>query len=184
MGMNRETIRSLLLWLLVASAVSLVVLYTAFVYSSMRAGPAHLISCMEVNVRMSAWTCEQVLRHATFSKEHLAELNRSAGARFPISMGDTRKAEEILALFLDKGVDINAPDERLNGWTALHGAAISREPKEVALLLKYGAKVDVRDTHGRTPLELARLVQTKRQDDSQLAETIRLLETAQNKPRS
>lgn len=179
MGMNREAIRSLLLRFSMASVIVVAGIYAAFVHSTIRSSPEHLISCMELNVRWSAWTCEQVLRYAPFADDHLHDLNRSAGARFPLSIRDARKAEEILALFLSKGVDINAHDERLKGWTALHGAAISHQSKDVALLLKVGAKVNVRDADGRTPLDLARLVQEKRPDNSQIAEIIRLLEAAQ-----
>lgn len=86
--------------------------------------------------------------------------------------------------FLTKGVDINAPDERMKKWTALHAAAISGKPGEAALLLKLGARIDVRDADGKTPLDLARLPQEKHPHNSKTAETIRLLEDAQSKPGS
>lgn len=183
MGVNRR-IRSLAYWFSIIAVIAALAFYTAYVYSTVRSSPSHLISCMEVNVRWSAWTCEQVLRHASFSKSDVIELNRSAGARLPVSIADARKAEEMLALFLAKGVDINAPDERLKKWTALHAAAISGEPGEAALLLKLGASTEVRDADGKTPLDLARLSHAKQPDISKAAETIRLLEQAQSRPGS
>lgn len=180
MGVNRRT-RSLAYWFSIFAVIAVLTFYAAYLYSTARSSPSHLISCMEVNVRWSAWTCEQVLRYASFSKGELIELNRSAGARLPVSIADAQKAEEMLVLFLAKGVDINAPDERLKRWTALHAAAISGEPGETALLLKLGAKIDIRDADGKTPLDLARLAQEKQPDNSRAAETTRLLEKAQFK---
>lgn len=180
MGVNRRT-RLLAYWFLTIAVIAALAFYAAYLYSTVRSSPSYLISCMEVNVRWSAWTCEQVLRHASFSRGDVIELNRSAGARLPVSIADTQKAEEMLALFLAKGVDINAPDERLKKWTALHAAANSGEPRETALLLKLGARTDVRDADGKTPLDLARLAQEKHPNNSRTAETLRLLEQAQFK---
>ena len=68
---------------------------------------------------------------------------------------------EIIKMLLDRGMDINAANEQ--GLTALHGAVQRGQgvgngsgEKIIALLAERGAKLDVKDKKGRTPLELAR----------------------------
>ncbi len=61
-------------------------------------------------------------------------------------------AVETMALLLEHGADINAATEA--GQTALH-AAIGRGDQLVAFLAKRGARLDVKDSSGRTPLDIA-----------------------------
>jgi ankyrin repeat protein len=58
-----------------------------------------------------------------------------------------------IRLCLDAGVDINATDGR--GQTALHGAALKGYDQVVQFLADHGAKVDVKDRRGFTPLDAA-----------------------------
>jgi hypothetical protein len=58
--------------------------------------------------------------------------------------------EDTVQLMLDLGMDINARDYK--GEVCLHDAVRSGIVDVVQLLLRNGAKVDVIDKYGRTPL--------------------------------
>ena len=52
------------------------------------------------------------------------------------------------------------------------------------MLLKHGARTDLRDKSGMTPLDFARRILKKRPGDPSAAEMVRLLEAANRKPAS
>jgi ankyrin repeat protein len=58
-----------------------------------------------------------------------------------------------IKLCLDAGADVNAADNQ--GQTALHGAAQKGWDQVVQFLVDHGAKLDVKDKKGRTPLDAA-----------------------------
>ena len=58
-----------------------------------------------------------------------------------------------LQLFLDRGLDLNAPDN--NGRTALHGAALQGYNDVIKFLAAKGAAFDAKDNKGFTPLDVA-----------------------------
>ncbi len=58
-----------------------------------------------------------------------------------------------LKLCLDAGADVNATDRQ--GDTALHGAAQKGYDQVVQFLVDHGAKLDIKDKKGRTPLDAA-----------------------------
>jgi ankyrin repeat protein len=60
---------------------------------------------------------------------------------------------EAIGLLLETGVDINATTAQ--GQTALHGAALWGKDKVVEYLVAKGAKLDVKDRRGFTPLDAA-----------------------------
>jgi ankyrin repeat protein len=68
-----------------------------------------------------------------------------------------KKTEEqaigAIKLCLDAGADVNAVDGQ--GDTALHGAAQKGYDQVVQFLADHGAKLDVKDKKGRTPLDAA-----------------------------
>jgi ankyrin repeat protein len=67
---------------------------------------------------------------------------------------EQRPALEAVRLILELGFDdINAVNER--GQTALHGAAYNGSNSMVQLLVDHGARLDVADTSGKTPLAVA-----------------------------
>lgn len=181
MGVNNKKLRSWLYWIGLAGVIGIFSVYAAIVRSMINDSPVSLLACMDVDAHWRAWTCEQVLRHASLTEEHVRQLNQEAGIRFPLSMNDPKHAEEMFALFLARGVDINSSDQQTKGWTALHGVAIGESPEKVVILLKHAARVDVRDEDGRTPLDLARIAQQSHPANPHIAETIRLLEEAQKK---
>ncbi|HSR05584.1 MAG TPA: ankyrin repeat domain-containing protein, partial [Bryobacteraceae bacterium] len=63
------------------------------------------------------------------------------------------EAVETITLLLDAGVDVNAADGA--GRTALHGAAMWGLDQVVKFLAERGAKLDVKDKRGFTPLDAA-----------------------------
>jgi ankyrin repeat protein len=96
-------------------------------------------------------------------------------------MKDDRDSEEMFALFLARGVDINAGDPRAKNWTALHTVASEGNVARARLLLKHGARTDVRDQDGRTPLDIARSMLQKHPADPASAEMVQLLEVVERK---
>lgn len=58
-----------------------------------------------------------------------------------------------IKLYLDAGVDVNTGDNQ--GDTALHGAAQKGWDQVVQFLVDHGAKLDVKDKKGHTPLDAA-----------------------------
>jgi len=63
-----------------------------------------------------------------------------------------KTAIEAIRLCLDNGADINGADA--NGQTALH-LAVTQADSIVSYLAERGARLDVKDRQGRTPLDLA-----------------------------
>lgn len=64
------------------------------------------------------------------------------------------EAIEAIKLSLAAGVDVNAVDSR--GQTALHGAAFQGFDDVVQFLAAHGAKLDIKDKQGKTPLDSAK----------------------------
>jgi ankyrin repeat protein len=62
-------------------------------------------------------------------------------------------AIEAIKLCLDAGIDINAVDS--SGRTAMYGAALEGFDQVVQFLADHGAKLDAKDSRGRTPLDAA-----------------------------
>ena len=60
---------------------------------------------------------------------------------------------EAIKICLDAGTDIDAVES--NGRTALHGAALKGYDQVVRFLAERGAKLDVKDSRGFTPLDAA-----------------------------
>lgn len=60
----------------------------------------------------------------------------------------------VVEQILDMGADISATDRDLN--TALHRAARGYSPDMAKLLLERGARLDMKNVDGKTPLDLAR----------------------------
>jgi uncharacterized protein len=78
------------------------------------------------------------------------------GTKEEDTIGRKKTEKEVvdsIDLCLKTGVDINAVDSR--GQTALHGAAQKGWDQVVQYLVDHGAKVDVKDKKGLTPLDAA-----------------------------
>ena len=71
---------------------------------------------------------------------------------------EKRRAVEASKLLVEKGADVNAVGEF--GYTALHGAAYNGEDEVIQFLVDNGAKMDMMDDYGQTPLSIAENVIT------------------------
>ncbi len=72
------------------------------------------------------------------------------------STGRHKTQEDAIAalqIFLDRGLDVNAPDN--SGRTALHGAALQGYDDVIEFLASKGAVFDAKDNKGFTPLDVA-----------------------------
>ena len=65
---------------------------------------------------------------------------------------------EVTKLLVGLGADVNSAGE--HGWTALHGAAYKGVDSVVRFLVEKGAKMEVFDEYGQTPLSIANAVIT------------------------
>jgi ankyrin repeat protein len=74
-------------------------------------------------------------------------------AEYNVKTGTEHDAEECVRLCLDRGADINAASD--TGQTALHIAAAQRDESFIRFLVAHGARLDVKDKQGRTPLDVA-----------------------------
>jgi len=93
-------------------------------------------------------------RLATY--ENTTTLAVAAGVGFVEGSARARPESDALAaakLLIEAGVDVNAVSER--GQTALHGAVYRAANDIIRLLVASGARTDLQDELGRTPLQLA-----------------------------
>ncbi len=89
------------------------------------------------------------------TKDHTTAMILAAGLSWVLGITnvDEKDAVEAIRICIDHGVDVNAANDK--GDTALHGAATSGRDQVVAFLVEKGAKIDVKDKEGRTPLDVA-----------------------------
>ena len=127
--------------------------------------PVSLLACMEVEQPWFGWTCKQVLTRSALTPDQVVALNTRAGALFPLLATDTAEAEEMLELFISRGVDINAGDVNAGHWTALHTIVAEGNVDRVKLLLAHGAKGNVGNDDGESPLDMARRMAALRPGD-------------------
>jgi uncharacterized protein len=80
------------------------------------------------------------------------------GYRQPLTDEQYKGAQEAVKVAVELGCDVNAAGE--NSWTALHGAASVGLDAIVQYLVEHGARMDVKDNFGQTPLSIAEAVIT------------------------
>jgi ankyrin repeat protein len=73
------------------------------------------------------------------------------GGSFPVADADKIAA---IRFSIEQGVDVNAVD--VNGQTALHVAAGQSSERIVSALIERGAKLEIKDKQGRTPIDVAK----------------------------
>jgi hypothetical protein len=151
-------------WLLGLLALALLWFYLQLCYTRyFEYDPLVQIGCISSEPVILAWACEYGLRYNTLTPSAIKEINANGGAHYAL-MPDSKnikKAEELLVLFLQKGVDINSINPS-SGSTSLHLiASLDGNAALVRLLLKHGARTDIRDKWGHTPLDSARFMDKK-----------------------
>ena len=75
-----------------------------------------------------------------------------AASRAARNAGPEQNTIDAMSLLLAKGADVNAVND--NGESALH-IAVTRGDALVRFLVEKGAKLDLKDKSGRTPLDVA-----------------------------
>jgi cytohesin len=71
---------------------------------------------------------------------------------------------EVTRLLVELGGDVNSAGE--HGWTALHGAAYKGVDAAIQFLIDRGARTEVFDEYGQTPLSIASTIITVRSNDA------------------
>jgi ankyrin repeat protein len=89
------------------------------------------------------------------TKDHTTAMILAAGLSWTMGITnvDEKNALEAIKICFEQGVDVNAVNDK--GETALHGAATSGRNEVVSYLVEKGAKLDIKDKQGRTPLDVA-----------------------------
>lgn len=170
-----------ILWGVGALAVATVALYAEWVREMTHHDPFMLVACVGEGSTVRAWTCKQVISRVDWTPDQVAQLNRQAGIEFAAQIDDDATAKEMVSLFLNRGVDINAGDWHFvgKGRTALQTLASVGNVQRVKLLLDHGARVDVKDADGVTALDMARKAQQKHPNEPNRIEIVHLLEAAE-----
>lgn len=88
------------------------------------------------------------------------DLNKKTGKAglFPLKLAVTNGNIAMLKFLLEKNVDINQKDEE--GNTALHYAVLTNALQKISLLKQKGAKPNIANKKGDTPLKIAQALQT------------------------
>ena len=101
------------------------------------------------------YACQNYLFNFGGSPSEIQAINRGIGVMWAVTAEDIHDKTQLLQYLIKKGVDINALDER-SGVAALHAVVIENDLDAVELLLKNGARLDVKDKNtGKTPLDFA-----------------------------
>jgi ankyrin repeat protein len=79
-----------------------------------------------------------------------------SGRREDRTAEEERRALEAVQAAVELGADVHPADE--NGQTAMHAAAYTGSDEIIRVLAKAGAKVNVTDNYGQTPLSIAEAV--------------------------
>jgi ankyrin repeat protein len=110
-------------------------------------------------------------------------LMAAAGINWVVSQTFSRSDEEYLEaarLCIERGADVNAANSQ--GFTAIHGAANRGFDAMIRLLWENGAKLDVPDSQGRTPMNFAEGVFLALQPPMRKPGTIALLQELMSRP--
>jgi ankyrin repeat protein len=110
-------------------------------------------------------------------------LMAAAGVNWVVAQTYTESAQarlDTVAFLLDLGADVNAANSM--GLTALLGAANRGSNDIIELLVRHGARLDVQDKEGRTPLRWAEGVFLAAVGAERKPETIALLERLMAEP--
>ena len=120
--------------------------------------------------------CQSYLFNFGGKPNEIAALNQGIGIGWVIRAENEGDRRKLVSFLLNKGVDINAVDQR-SGITALHTAVLENDLPAAELLLENNANPSVKDrSHGKTPLEFALELNSKPNQPDRTA-IIKLLES-------
>ena len=87
--------------------------------------------------------------------DHGADVNAQAAPNgsYPLTFAAAIGNQEIVALFIERGADVNAKDRR--NVTALHSASVFGNMAAIRLLVENGADVNIQNNDGMVPLHMA-----------------------------
>ncbi len=88
--------------------------------------------------------------------EHSKNLNGGSKYGTPLMAASVKGYEKIVALLLEKGVDVNASDP--NGTTALHYAIIFNFDNVAKQLAIAKANANLKDNRGKTAIDYAKML--------------------------
>jgi uncharacterized protein len=110
-------------------------------------------------------------------------LMAAAGINWVVAQTFSRSDSEFLEaarLCLERGADVNAVNSQ--GFAAMHGAANRGFDKMIRLLAEHGARLDIKDKQGRTPMTFAEGVFLAVQPPVRKPSTIALLQQLMGAP--
>jgi ankyrin repeat protein len=110
-------------------------------------------------------------------------LMAAAGINWVVAQTFSRSDSEFLEaarLCLDRGADVNAVNSQ--GFAAMHGAANRGFDAMIRLLAEHGARLDIKDKQGRTPMTFAEGVFLAVQPPVRKPSTIALLQQLMGAP--
>ena len=178
-GPDPMKLKRTIYWAIGIAVVASIAAYGEFARRTWQRDPSFLLACAEVDTLLASWTCKQALLHSTWNAEQVDSLNHSAGASLPVLMENSALAEEMLVLFIARGVDVNAvSQDGSSAWTALHGMILEGNIERVRMLLKHGARVDIQSKTGLTALDFSHQLEKKYPDEQKRREIVALLEGA------
>jgi hypothetical protein len=126
------------------------------------------------------WSAKQSLYWFHPDEADVKQLNREAGAQYVVDVLGPEEARPVLRHLMDNGLDINSMSEvHDTTFTALHAAAITNNAEGAQLLLELGADPTLKDSEGRTALELARYTSNRPNRVEDYSTVIDVLEKAQ-----
>lgn len=124
--------------------------------------------------------CRSYLFAFRGSRQDIDDLHGGIGASFVVQgKSPASEREAVLGFLIKHGLDVNRID--VHQLTPLHGAVLANSPEEVAMLLRNGARADVKDKKfGLTPLEFASQLQSDGKIHADRSAVIILLKTARS----
>lgn len=140
-----------------------------------------LVTCVQYDRLGIRVACRYFLTSGEFTQREMEWMNQHGHFGMLFSLKDVDLAKVALARLVEQGLDVNAVQAhvaRANelGWTALHVAAFGpAEVWEIQALLENGARADIKDINGQTPLNLAESALARRPGDDVARQAVELM---------
>lgn len=161
MGLSMHRHRRVLAWVIATSVTAYLSLSA---YAIANQDIEELLVCADrggMAILFAKTSCRTYLFSLRGSEADIDALHRGIGASFIVQgVSQREEKERTLEFLIAKGLDINRIDA--HQLTPLHGAVLANSLEEVDILLRHGARADIKDARfGLTALELAVKLQTE-----------------------